>query len=199
MFGLNIPDQLKANRAEPIRYWGARAIFQDRQIDLLPDRMTFRGKDHDEKLEPAERKLLPFIWWLDHSGLPWLREAARQLSPDSSEVIHRCDHSFLIAASPQRSYGYLYIGAVEFPVDGCEYDLPEFPRSGKWSGDFEPHLRDRVAININRLGTGRIVSFFVEHGWAGVRVKLDNQPEWHRKQGQPPCALVFGQEVRRLS
>lgn len=194
MFGMNIPTDLTNGRT-PLRYWGARAIFQRGTVDIVHDRQTYTGPDSDKALASPEFKALSFIWWLDHTGLPWLRAEAKKLSSDSNKVIHLAERRFLLAASPQSSYGYLYIGGMEFPVETAEYDLGALPTHKKWSGNFTPELGQRVKINMNGLGPGSIVSFFWEHDYAGVKVKLDTQPDWHKKQGQPPYALVFGVEV----
>src|SRR5574342_974615 len=65
-----------------------------------------------------------------------------------------------------------------------------------------PAIGTRVNVVCNAMGWGTVVSYFVEHGYLGVRVKLENEPEWHAKQ----CAgtkhaghcLVFGVELEKL-
>jgi len=70
---------------------------------------------------------------------------------------------------------------------------------GKWA---LPAIGDRVHIVMNGLGNGTVESYFIEGDkdhWLGVTVRLDKQPEWHRKQnGNRPIALVFGTEIEPL-
>jgi hypothetical protein len=87
---------------------------------------------------------------------------------------------------------------VEFPPENARYDLADFPTDKKWTGDFTPELGKRVKINFNGFGEGEICSFFWEADYAGVRVRLDKQPDWHKKQGEPPYALVFGAECHAV-
>ncbi len=194
MFGLNITDEMKDGR-EILRYWGARAIFKGGTIDLLPDRQTFQGPEQDQSLERQDFNFLSFVWWVNNTALPWLREEVKNLGTDSGKIVEFGEGRFFMAASPQSSHGYLYIGAVEFVSPTARYDLAERPADKQWTGQFEPQLGQRVKINFNGFGEGSIASFFWEHDYAGVRVRLDNQPDWHKKQGQPPYALVFGAEV----
>lgn len=96
----------------------------------------------------------------------------------------------------------------------CVYDLPELPADvvlmlpenvdnesvTKWSGSYPiPKIGDRVRIGFNELGSGAVESYFVEHGFVGVCVKLDNPPAWKRKQHagtkHEDTALVFGKEI----
>lgn len=71
---------------------------------------------------------------------------------------------------------------------------------GKWSGPFlPPALRSRVKINFNGLGSGEVLSYFSESGFLGIRVKLDKEPNWRKKQsaaGKP--AMIFGSEITPL-
>lgn len=194
MFGFNITEEQKAGR-EVLRYWGARAIFKRGTIDILHDRQTYQAPEQDERLPKRDFNFLSLVHWVNNTGLPWLRKEATKLGSDSNAVIQFSDRRFLIAASPQSSYGYLYIGAVEFAIpEGC-YDLAELPTDKQWTGKFTPKLEQQVKVNFNGFGEGRICSFFWEHDYAGVRVRLDKQPDWHKQQGQPPYALVFGAEV----
>lgn len=72
--------------------------------------------------------------------------------------------------------------------------------TGKWSGKEQPPKQgERVRINFNGLGDGEVVNHFVEGGWLGVRVRLDKEPDWRKKQsaaGRP--AMVFGSEITTL-
>lgn len=76
------------------------------------------------------------------------------------------------------------------------YAIADVP--AKWSGKTEPPaIGGHVCINFNQLGSGVVESYFTEGGWLGVKVRLDNQPEWHRKQNgaNRNYALVFGIEL----
>lgn len=91
------------------RYWGARAILARSEIDLLPDRQSVVL---DEPLSKADRA---FMDWVNKKGLPWLRKHVRSsgLCPDSYARLKFEDGRFVIEATPNGSYGYLYIGAAE--------------------------------------------------------------------------------------
>ena len=73
----------------------------------------------------------------------------------------------------------------------------------KWGGPLEtiPELGDRVNITMNRLGHGTVTHYFYEHGYLGVMVKLENDPDWHDKQASGTWhhgyAMVFGREIER--
>ena len=69
----------------------------------------------------------------------------------------------------------------------------------KWSGSIEndpPAIGSLVKAYVNSLGTGTILSYFVEEGWLGMLVKLDNPPDWYIKQNgaNKPCHL-FGRDL----
>lgn len=90
---------------------------------------------------------------------------------------------------------------VPMMPDGRHFDMDALrataPDAIVWSGKGEPlAIGTRVRINFNGFGEGTVRDYFVEHGFLGVRVFLDKQPDWHKKQrpGQP-WALVFGNEV----
>lgn len=102
----------------------------------------------------------------------------------------------------------------------CRYNLTELPspvvaitRKGDdgsvenpttayiWSGAFPvPARGEKVFVNMNGFGSGTVHSYFLEHGWLGVRVVLDVDPEWHVKQSKGTkyegSALVFGAELK---
>jgi hypothetical protein len=86
-------------------YWGARAIYKPHdkycKIDILYDRQSCLGEkaDRDELVE-----------WLNDKGMPWLK-ANCKMSSSSTERIEFKDGKYIIRATPNASYGYLYIGA----------------------------------------------------------------------------------------
>jgi hypothetical protein len=106
-----------ADLEKPELYWGARAIFEGGRwegygkkmkyvppyVDLVYDRQSFVGQDHPEK----ER----FMKWLNEEALPFLRKWAVGVSPDSKDVLNIGSGDFVLKASPNASYGYMYIGA----------------------------------------------------------------------------------------
>jgi len=73
------------------------------------------------------------------------------------------------------------------------YDI--LPNYEKWSGDRIPSVGDKVDINFNRLGSGTVDCYFIEYGYLGVVVVLENQPKWHKEQNDHNLALVFGNEI----
>jgi len=79
------------------------------EIDLLWDRQQGRGPDEGREALGA---------WLNSTALPWLRkECAQQgLEGSSSAVVSWDDSGYRIAASPNASYGYLYIVAYKIPA-----------------------------------------------------------------------------------
>lgn len=73
----------------------------------------------------------------------------------------------------------------------------------KWSGKHPiPAIGERVRINFNEFGNGRVVNYFYEHGYLGVYVKLVKAPAWHNKQmaGNPRKGhcMAFGVEVEPI-
>lgn len=67
-----------------------------------------------------------------------------------------------------------------------------------WAGaKTPPYKGQRVDVLVNDLGTGIVDSYFIERGWLGVKVLLDNPPQWHRRQNPDRnYCLVFGTEIR---
>ena len=99
-FGINP----KNRGATPIAWWGARTIYNafDYTFDILWDRKQTIG----ENAEP--------LWkWLDEWGLPTLRKELERLhvqANDEEDIVVE-SHGYKLVANPNRSYGYLYIGA----------------------------------------------------------------------------------------
>lgn len=90
--------------------WGARAIFKpvskNPMIDLLWDRQDGFGSDEDKK---------DLLRWVDTVGMPWLHEQIEDQDvysiSRSMSVFRLARDGYVIEASPQGSYGHLYIGA----------------------------------------------------------------------------------------
>ncbi len=124
MFGLqpDLPDN-----AELRMYWGARAIIQKAEwgyktftrkgkpvrrytclwpqtLDLLPDRRTVARTAE----QPDKDK---FFKWLNKEALPKLRKWVETVDPTGAEVFEYARSGYVLRASPNASYGYLYIGA----------------------------------------------------------------------------------------
>jgi hypothetical protein len=178
------------------RYYGYRGIDHGASIDVPPDRTTYEGQPNDLELPTDEFKSLPFVWWFDTVALPKLNEMVSGLPNDEITTIAETPR---YKAYARRVGGYVHVGAWEVR-DEHQYDEYEKPTEGKWSGKAElPDLGTKIKINFNGLGEGVVHSYFVEHGFIGVRVKLDKQPDWHKNQEQPPYALVFGAEIEVLA
>jgi len=84
----------------------------------------------------------------------------------------------------------------------CEYGLTAPRKGAKWSGNRPiPKRGERVRITMNKFGTGIVRGYFVEHGYQGIYVELDNPPKWYLKQtADDPCVcgLFFGVDLGEL-
>ncbi len=74
--------------------------------------------------------------------------------------------------------------------------------TGKWSNARIPKIGDRVRVNFNQLGTGKILTTFTEGDFLGVLVMPDpgQRPDWHiaqfKRNGKPFTGyMVFGAEI----
>lgn len=98
-------------RADAKFHWSARAIYQNRVVDLLWDRQSLEG--HATAEESAMLQL-----WLDTKALPVLRARAERLelpaSDDRGEVTIEGD-GYQLRANPNGSCGYLYLSAAPAP------------------------------------------------------------------------------------
>jgi hypothetical protein len=102
---------------DPELYWGARAIFEVGHtegwgrrtewvpafIDLVHDRQTAVGHDHP--------KMFEFVDWVNSKALPACRKWAEVIDGGSREVFTFEEGEYVLKASPNASYGYMYIGA----------------------------------------------------------------------------------------
>jgi len=62
-----------------------------------------------------------------------------------------------------------------------------------------PPIGARVRANFNKLGAGEVVGYFVEDGFLGLLVKLEDPPAWHVKQnGRGVKAHLFGPEFEAI-
>lgn len=202
MFGFSIPAEEIIARGTPRMYWGARGIYTPSQrwvLDIPMDRAQFTP-DPGNNFSMLGK-------WVRETGYPQLLEKLKShyLPVDSGEVITIKQRDYTLMASPQRSYGYLYIGAWRYdPVkDGtlvAQYELGRVPEEKKWSGAFPvPTIGQKVKVTMNSMGTGTVLDYFWEHGFLGVRVILDKPPKWFREQNNSPVAMVFGTEILQVS
>src|SRR4030067_1949788 len=107
-FGLS-PEESKMSKY----WWGTRAIFTQRyirqtrkvttELDLLHDRQNFQG--------PQDEGTKKFMTWINTKGLPEVRVWASKVTTDSREMFNFEDEEYKIIATPNGSYGYMYIGA----------------------------------------------------------------------------------------
>lgn len=85
------------------------------------------------------------------------------------------------------------------------------PPLGKvwWSGKgAPPKIGDRVDVAMNGFGPGTVRGYFVEWGWLGIYVEVDNPPEWYVKQlaqdgarrpaNREGLPMIFGAELREV-
>lgn len=65
--------------------------------------------------------------------------------------------------------------------------------------DAPPPVGARVYARINQFGPARVVGYFTEYGYLGVRLQPDVRPEWHLLQ-QPgrEVIMLFGAEIRPI-
>jgi hypothetical protein len=74
---------------------------------------------------------------------------------------------------------------LEHPPQGWVFATPDSMGDDlllKYSGLFLPRVGARVRVDMNRFGWGTVTGYFVEHGWLGVEVKIDQPPAWWVKQ-----------------
>jgi hypothetical protein len=115
-------------------YWGARAIIEKAEwgyktfrrrgkpvrrytclcpqsLDLLPDRQTVARVAE----QPDKDK---FFKWLNKEALPKLRKWVETVDQAGTEVFEYTGNGYVLRATPNASYSYLYIGA--WPATGKE-------------------------------------------------------------------------------
>lgn len=88
--------------------WGARALYEGGACNLLGDRQGW----HPVFGGTAEQRR-SFWDWLRSTGLPalrrWIRE--RGVESNSAAIFEFSDGQHHLRASPNQSYGYVYIAA----------------------------------------------------------------------------------------
>jgi hypothetical protein len=192
MFGRPVPKEIIEKRGQPVRYWGARAIFHpgtQHPIDLLPDR---QGCHCAEGLASK-----PLLDWLNKTGLKELKKlrAFKNLSSDSSEVVEFTDGEFTVQCSPNASYGYLYLGAWQYWPKNCRYEQKETDPKAKWSSNKFPipAIGSKMTADFNGPWEGVVTGYFVEHGYQGIEVDCTGhkRPAYYEKQGGDPKRVLF--------
>lgn len=85
--------------------WGSRAIYNSKthDIEFLSDRNEIRNP---ENFGPLKK-------WLSEKGINTMRKLIHKhgLSQDSREVLIYSDDKYIIKATPNGSYGYMYLVA----------------------------------------------------------------------------------------
>ena len=80
--------------------------------------------------------------------------------------------------------------------------MPIVADDGKliWAGKVPPPpIGEKVRVSMNSLGNGDVVGYFSLEGYLGLRVKLDNPPEWYVKQNKGNVVgQIFGPEFKPL-
>lgn len=124
MFGFPME---KENR---VRWWGARAIYKgpwDKwapcDIDIVPDRQGWAGITYQENWGAVSQDKIDedkkFLDWAGKIGMKWLREKVKEigLSTSDNQRLAFEEGPYKLIASPNGSYGYLYIGVSEYEVE----------------------------------------------------------------------------------
>lgn len=89
-------------RTDAIAFVGARTIFEHGDVSFIPDRCSHQGEDN------AINRL---SIWTVKKAMPELRKHIKRhgWKQDTREIFTFRDGQFLMEASPNASYGYLYI------------------------------------------------------------------------------------------
>ena len=150
------------------------------------------------------------LWQLIREVAPQLatpEKVARALVAERESKVNYADVDARKAARDYEQAKAAHLAAVEAlckligeTSEAKRAECPSVSKGAKWSGGFEvPVIGERLRVKFNQLGAGTVAGYFVAHGYLGLRVDLDQQPEWHARQnpGQP-WAFVFGAEVAPL-
>ena len=168
-------------QADYLAVWGARATFAEGELYFMPDR-----QEHIGDIVPVNT----LVNWLNDTALPALKQHIKETnwSNDSKEVYTLNDNLFTLKASPNGSYGYMYLTATLWGID----KLP----AGKWSGKAIPEIGDTISAKVNNLGKCYVLGYFLQSEWISVIAKPLNPPEWFITQnGKSALATLFGAEI----
>jgi hypothetical protein len=70
---------------------------------------------------------------------------------------------------------------------------------GGKNGVLPPPVGEKINVDMNRLGNAVVVGYFSQHGFLGLRTKLDNPPDWYLKQnGGNVIGHIYGPEFKPL-
>ena len=175
-----------------IRQWNARAIYQNRSIDVLHDRQTFVEQTFDGPDGES------FKNWINMRALPWLRaEVVRlDLSTSDPQELVLSEFKYEVRASTNGSYGYLYITATEDAVIEAGIVINE--SSKKEERVVETRGQKFViddgfvlvgtegTIIVNGIGDAKVIGYYNENygqiKLACLRVEVKNPPKWMIEQ-----------------
>lgn len=171
-----------------VNYWGARAILKNYKIDLLHDRQNFDGPSNPQ-----------FEQWLNETALPWLRAKVQELylEGDDPQMLTLSQFKYELQATTNKSYGYLYIGAVE------HVQKPDQPHLNSATGVMEDVVNingtkfvvdkgivpvgTKGRIKVNGIGPATVVGYYNEkygddHKLACLMVQPHEPPQWFIEQ-----------------
>lgn len=100
-------------------------------------------------------------------------------------------------------YAYLWRGVLpawEFMPRWTDTPPVKTPGLAQWSATFDPPaIGARVQVRTNSLGPAVVTGYFVEAGYLGVIVKLEEPADWYVKQnGGDVPGHSFGTEITEL-
>jgi hypothetical protein len=174
--------------------WGARAIFKQSgpPIDIVWDRQGWMGEERDALCE-----------WINKTALPELRKLTEDLSPSSAGVVWWRDGDKAIEASPNASYGYLYITAYVVPDPQNLSDeafvhrwfCRQNPKPLGEPGDPNPHwLKHIWEVNgaAKEVGEEQVFSEPKIESWGpeGAKGTIENYPNGARVKFFPNGTLI---------
>ena len=172
-------------QADYLAVWGARATFAEGELYFMPDR-----QEHIGDTVPV----CALTNWINDTALSALKKYIKETnwSNDSKEVYTLNDSLFTLKASPNGSYGYMYLTATLRGTD----KLP----AGKWPGKNIPKIGDTITAKINNIGKCYVLGYLLQDEWTAVIVKPLNPPEWFFKQnGKSGLLTLFGAEIAEIT
>ncbi|HQN17583.1 MAG TPA: hypothetical protein PKV86_00525 [Syntrophobacteraceae bacterium] len=137
--------------------WGCRAIKERDFIDFVPDRRDYQGLD-----DPGFKR------FIDKIAAPWFSKVGVKMRSDSDEVLYLHNGLCHAKMSPNRSYGYLYVGAwmekvpdwKSLKVVGKKFS---FVNNGEMNSFLVKHFPGSIPLDANGLYvTPEDVVFFVD-------------------------------------
>ena len=172
-------------QADYLAVWGARATFAESELYFMPDR-----QEHIGDTVPV----CALTNWINDTALPALKQHIKETnwSNDSREIYTLNDNLFTLKASPNGSYGYMYLTATLWGID----KLP----AGKWSGKAIPEIGDTISAKINNLGKCYVLGYLLQNEWISIIVNPLNPPEWFINQnGKSALVTLFGAEIAEIT